>query len=527
LWFFILYHGNEEVIKYLQPLGIKKNQPLLSFRAIQRRLFGLRKESKLPKYKQIMDYLKQKISTGEWPIGSKIPSQRVLASTFGVNRSTVIAALEELTADGLIEGKLGMGTVVVNNTWTLLAMTPPPDWSEYVKSGLHKPSLSAVQDINQDEFNTELIQLSKGELSPDIFPLETMKLVLERVTQKMEGFGYEEPRGYLPLRQAVRDYLLRQGINVSSSSILIVSGALQALQLISVGLLHRGSTVFLEKPSYLYSLHVFQSAGMKLTGLPMDHQGIVPEAIFRKLKQDDSTILYTNPCFHNPTGIMMTEKRRLELLRVCEAERIPVIEDDIYRELWTKEPPPPPLKARDQHGHVLYVGSLSKTLTPGLRIGWVVGPEPVIDRLADIKMQTDYGASSLSQRVAEEWLASGLYESHMKRVRGQLAVRQEVVIRALNKQMNELATWEVPAGGFFVWLKIHGGISMMELYNAALHRGILLNPGNIYGETLEGYVRLSYGYAPMDDLERGIERLSEIVRSLLSNDKTAISKKRT
>lgn len=149
----------------------------------------------LPKYQQIIDFIKGKISNGEWPIGSKIPSQRILASRFQVNRSTVLTALEELTADGLIEGKMGMGTVVVNNTWTLLATNPPPDWNEYVKSGSHKPSLPTVQEINKDESNTSLIQLSKGELSPKIFPLDTMKLVMQRVTENMGIFGYEEPNG--------------------------------------------------------------------------------------------------------------------------------------------------------------------------------------------------------------------------------------------------------------------------------------------------------------------------------------------
>ncbi len=472
----------------------------------------LHREKRLPKYRKIIDFIKEKISTGEWPIGSKIPSQRDLAQAFEVNRSTVIAALEELTADGLIEGKLGMGTVVVNNTWTLLATTPPPDWSEYVRSGLHKPSMTSVQEINKREFQADLIQLSKGELSPDMFPVDAMKQVMERVTRNLSGFGYEEPRGYLPLRQAVSDYVGRQGITASPSSVLIVSGALQALQLISVGLLHRGSTVFLEQPSYLNSLHVFQSAGMELAGLPMDRQGMIAQAIYARRKEEHGAILYTNPCFHNPTGILMTEKRRLELLRVCEEERLPIIEDDIYRELWTKEPPPLPLKARDKHGHVLYIGSLSKTLTPGLRIGWVVGPEPVIERLADIKMQTDYGVSSLSQRVAEEWLASGLYEKHMHKVREQLITRRAAAIQALTKHMSELATWEVPDGGFFIWLKINGKLSTMELFTAAKRQGILLNPGNIYGETQQGYVRLSYGYASITDFESGIERLGQIVR---------------
>jgi GntR family transcriptional regulator, regulator for abcA and norABC len=118
----------------------------------------------------------------------------------------------KLMADGLIEGKMGIGTVVVNNTWTLLATIPPPDWDEYVKSGLHKPSQATVQEINRGESNTSLIHLSKGELSKDLFPLETMKLVMRKVSEKMEPFGYEDPKGYLPLREALSAYLKAMGI---------------------------------------------------------------------------------------------------------------------------------------------------------------------------------------------------------------------------------------------------------------------------------------------------------------------------
>lgn len=475
---------------------------------------GMRTVKKQPKYKQIIAYIKEKISLGEWPIGSVIPSQRDLAARFGVNRSTVITALEELMADGLLEGKMGMGTVVINNTWTLLATNPPPDWNEYVQAGLYKPSQAAVQEINRDESNQSFIQLGKGELSPDIFPLETMKAVLQRVTENLGTFGYEEPRGFLPLREALSDYVKSFGIDASPSSILVVSGGLQALQLISVGLLHRGSTVLLERPSYLYSLHLFQSAGMKLSGLPMDQHGVLPSAITAQKKQKNGDILYTIPCFHNPTGVLMTEKRREELLRVCEEERLPIMEDDIYRELWFDEPPPPPLKARDKHGHVLYLGSLSKTLTPGLRIGWIIGPEPVIDRLSDIKMQTDYGSSSLSQRVAAEWLSSGLYCQHVQMVREELKVRKAAALHALETYMSELATWQIPSGGFFIWLKINARISMLELFSKASRQGILLNPGNIYAQETDGYLRLSYAHATLADLDRGIRQLSRIVASL-------------
>lgn len=475
-----------------------------------------KKMKKLPKYIQIIQFIKEKIGNGEWPIGSKIPSQRTLAKHFEVNRSTVITALEELMADGLIEGRMGKGTVVTNNTWTLLAKNSAPDWDQYVTSGIQQPSQKIVQEINKSESNSDLIQLSKGELSHEIFPLAAMKKMMGKVSQNIEAFGYEEPKGYLPLREALSGYLRTIGIQASSSSILIVSGALQALQLISMGLLQRGSTVYLDQPSYLYSLHVFQSAGMKLTGVPMDNDGLLPEHIHMARGERGRAILYTNPCFHNPTGILMSKKRREEILAASENAQLPIIEDDIYRELWIDEIPPEPIKTIDKNGHVLYIGSLSKTLSPGLRIGWIVGPEPVIERLSDIKMQTDYGSSSLSQRVAAEWFTSGEYQQHLEQVRSQLKVRRQLVMSLLETNLKNVATWNMPKGGFFVWVKILPSLSMKLLYTKALTKGILLNLGSIYAQEKGNYIRLSYAYASLEDLQKGVYELGLMIKELAS-----------
>ncbi|MTI80803.1 MAG: PLP-dependent aminotransferase family protein [Firmicutes bacterium] len=472
------------------------------------------RKSSLPLYLQIMEYLKEKIINGEWPVGSRIPAQRQLAQVLGVNRSTVVTALEELQAEGLIEGKQGRGTRVANNTWTLMAATPLPDWNAYIKAGMYKPNLTTIQEINQAEINTDIIRLGTGELSPQLYPKNKMQRVLMSLSDRLESLGYEQPKGLLALREELRRYFKSIGINTSPSSILIVSGALQALQLISVGLLHQGSTIFLEKPSYPYSLQIFQSAGMKLFGLPMDENGLKPEAVHWHQKQGKRGILYTIPSFHNPTGMLMSEQRREELLLTCEKEQLPIIEDDIYRELWIDAPTPKPLKAADKNGLVLYLGSLSKSLSPGLRIGWIVGPEPVIERLADIKMQTDYGASSLSQWAAAEWLSSGLYYSYLEEVRQQLRIRREVTITALEKYFKDIASWQVPKGGFYIWLKIIPDISMKKLFEQALSEGILLNPGNIYNQNIDQYIRLSYSYASLSDIEKGICLLSEIVKEL-------------
>lgn len=475
------------------------------------------KHSPIPLYIQIKQYIKDKIETGEWPVGNKIPTQRTLAKVWNVNRSTIITAVEELVAEGLLESKGGSGTRIINNTWSLLTSTPPPDWNSYVQTGIHQSNLPTIQEINKAEFYSNIIRLGTGEPSPDLFPHEIMKSVFNRVSDKIGSLGYEEPKGLLYLREQLSKYLKTLGIETSPSSILIVSGALQALQLISIGLLQRGSTILLEKPSYLYSLNVFQSAGMRLFGLPLDENGIQTRTIREQKKRQNASLLYTIPTFHNPTGILMSEEKRKELIDVCELEQLPIIEDDVYRELWFDTPPPPSLKSMDKNGLVLYLGSMSKTLSPGLRIGWVVGPEPVIERLADIKMQTDYGSSSLSQWTVAEWLSSGFYHQHLEKVREELKMRREIMLDVLNKHFSDIATWGVPKGGFYIWLRLLPSISIRQLFEKTLERGILLNPGNVYDQHATQYLRISYAYSPVTELDKGMVCLSEVIRQLSTN----------
>ncbi|MGE5677872.1 MAG: PLP-dependent aminotransferase family protein, partial [Pseudomonadota bacterium] len=355
------------------------------------------KNAPVPLYEQIKDYIRERISAGEWKIGSRIPTQRQLAELFEVNRSTVVTAVEDLIAEGLLEGRTKSGTTVKNNTWSLLSNKPAPDWTSYVRSGTHQPNFNTIQQINKYEFDPSKIRLGTGELSPKLFPKRLMSKAAERFIGEMNSLGYEEPKGSLALRKCICDYLKPRGITADPSQVLIVSGALQALHLISVGILYKGSTVLTENPSYIYSINVLQSAGMRLFGIPMDSEGIMVDRVLKHRRQTNAAMLYTIPSFHNPTGISMSDGRRRKLLEACESERLPIIEDDVYRELYIDGAAPVPIKALDKNGQVLYLGSLSKTLCPGFRIGWMVGQEAVIERLADIKMQTDYGSSSISQ----------------------------------------------------------------------------------------------------------------------------------
>lgn len=470
-------------------------------------------KSSTPLYRQIADYIKEKIGNGEWTVGSKLPVQRDLSKIFGVNRSTVIEALDELKADGLIEGRGKKGTVIINNTWSLMASLPSQNWEHYIKSGIQQPNLHTIQIINKLEYRDNIIRLGTGELSPELFPKEMMKKIFANISNKINSLGYERPKGSLYLRKILSQYVKKFHINTSPSSILIVSGSLQALQLISMSILKPGSTVLVEKPSYIKSLHVFESSGINLRGISMDKDGIRLNEILRNL-DNRTSLLYTIPTFHNPTGTVMSQHKRDNLLNLCMQERLPVIEDDAYRELWLDETPPDTLKSKDRNGIVLYMGTLSKSLAAGLRIGWIIGPESVIERLGDVKMQTDYGASSLSQYMAAEWIESGLYEIYLESLRKNLKSRRRAALKTLEKHFSDIASWNIPAGGFYIWLKLKSKINMERLFYSCCKNGILINPGYIYDFNTNYNIRISYSYASMYDLQFGLKKLSKIIKDL-------------
>lgn len=481
--------------------------------------------SPVPLHSQITAYFRTKISSGAWPPGMKLEPQRELCRRFGVNRSTVVTALGQLTALGLIEGRRGGGTRVASvgalDTAADLASAlsgrspsqPSGSWNDYVEEGIHYPNLPAVQAINRLEYEPGLIRLGTGEPAPELLPGEAMGRVLSELSlMELPPLSYEEPLGSLRLRSAVSREIAKSGIRADPASILITSGALQGLQLIALGLLPRGSTVLLEKPSYLYSIHAFQSAGVKFSGLPMDEGGLKLKRLAPEAHRTKAAMLYTIPSFHNPTGVLMDAGRREALVNTAGAISLPILEDGAYQELWLNAPPPPPLKALDSGGKVLHLGTLSKAASPGLRIGWIVGPEPVVRRLADIKMQTDYGASSLSQLAAARWLEGGYHEEHLQRLRPKLRGRRDFMLQLLSAHFAELASWHIPAGGFYIWLSLNRPVPQRRLFTAALRAGLLLNTGDLYDRNDSSHLRLSYAYASFAELASGLKILAEILK---------------
>ncbi|MGQ3379705.1 aminotransferase-like domain-containing protein [Priestia endophytica] len=463
-----------------------------------------------PLYKQITDYMKEKIERGEWGYDTKIPSQRDLASRFNVNRSTIVSALQNLIAEGYVEGEHGGGTKVTYGKWE--KQSPLPNWTAYIEKGSHYPNQPFIQKINQYEFEKDLIRLGTGELSTDLLPKKLFQQLMSSADETDFHLGYSEPKGDLQLREAISKRLREKGIYTTPSSILIVSGALQAIQLLSLSLLERSARILVERPSYLYSVNALQSAGIKLIGIERSmNKPLSIEKVEQLKNRFDLSLFYVNPTFHNPTGALMGEDERKALVENCIRMGLPIIEDSAYEDLWIDEKPPLPLKSYDKSGQVLYLGTMSKLVSPGLRIGWVVGQEGVIERLADTKMQTDYGSSTVSQYVARRWMLSEQYEEHSTYVRQMLKKRRDFMQFLLECYFSHLATWTIPKGGFYIWIVFHFRLNFDKLFKKGVEKGILIAPGHIYDRLDRTSLRLSYSYASLEEMEKGLRILAELI----------------
>lgn len=463
---------------------------------------------------QIVDYMCEQVASGNWPIGSRLPSQRALAEWFGVNRSTVIEAIAELSDYGIVEGKRGAGTRIVSNTWSLM-LTGDPDWADYVDSGFFEANNATIQAINRYEFEPGITRIGTGELDPRLFPRAMWKQVLGSAAAEIDSLGYPPPAGMPQLRESIARHMRSTGIDCTPEQILVTSGALQAIQLISVSLLPADTTVYAEAPSYIKSLQVFQSAGMHVSGVPMDGEGVDVRRLRSMLAQHQGAghaVLYTIPTNHNPTGITMSAARRHELIELSMANRLPIIEDCAYRDLYFEGERPPALKALDETGMVITLGSASKALAPGLRIGWIVAAEPIVQRLADVKMQMDYGASVLSQWVLARFLDNGMYDRYVADLNAELRRRRDLAVRTLQRELGDCAHWNVPRGGFYIWLTFDRPVRMGRLFQLAVERGVLLNPGDIYDFAADNSLRLSYSYVAPEEFAAAVRVLASIVR---------------
>lgn len=461
------------------------------------------------KYKEIASYIREKVIEGDWFYGMRLPSHRDLANQFNVNRVTIIKSIELLESEGFIYTKRGSGTYVndyLNESFVLNKWTEMMEWSSRTRSQY------TVQLINKLEADKDYIHLSKGELGNDILPHGELKQAMNHVSEYIGdlAFGYNNGYGYIHLREHIASRLKAYNINVSSKNILITSGALHAIQLLSTGFLSQNTKVFYDPPAYIDSTNAFEFGNMHKISVPYN-QSIEAKQILEKYASYLEKAFYVEPTFSNPSGKVLSDSARENILNYSRMHNTPVLEDDIYWDIWLENAPPPPIKSLDKGGNVIHIGSFSKTIAPAIRVGWIAASETIVEQLGDIRMQIDYGSSILSQMVVYEMLKSGDYDKHIKNVRKSLKGKRDFMLNVLNEEFFSVAEWNNPEGGFFIWLQLNEDIDIKKLFAELTDKErILINPGFIYGSK-ENTIRLSYAFENTANIEHALKILRKYI----------------
>ncbi|WP_223556096.1 MULTISPECIES: PLP-dependent aminotransferase family protein [Lysinibacillus] len=470
------------------------------------------RQAKKAIYKQLAEYIEKGIADGTFPPDKPLPSERYLASALSVNRSTVVNAYDELESMGLIERNRGRGTTISKDIWGITKKRIP-SWNRYIEAGSFLPSQPVTQKIRKEAVEHKLINLASGELSEELFP----KSFLSEITSTRSfigSLGYDHPLGNEILRNTLTKHVKKsRGIETNPSSILITSGAQQALHLIVQCLLKPGDAIAIEDPSYNYNLPIFKSAGIKVHYLPVDKDGMNPEDLLSLYKKHRIKMIFLNPYFQNPTGSLLNKKKKEEILDISSKFGIPVVEDDPYSLTAFSGEKISTLKSMDRNGNVLYISSLSKIVASGLRIGWIIGPTSVIERLSDAKQQVDFGHSSYTQWIANDFLESENFHIHIKSLVKELEKRRDKIIRSLDTYLKDLVEYSIPQGGIHIWCQILKNYNEIQLLEESIKRGVIYVPGSTLGSK-DGFVRFTFAKEDEDSIDEGIKRFAEALNSL-------------
>jgi 2-aminoadipate transaminase len=363
-----------------------------------------------------------------------------------------------------------------------------------------------------------------GNNDPDQVPvdglIDAINAVMQREGRTLATYGLASgPQGYRPLREFLVGKLKRDaGIACSADDILIVSGSLQALDLVNHTLLARGDTVIIEQDSYQGALNRLTRLGVNMVGIPLDGDGMRMDALAAALedlkrKNIRPKYIYTIPTVQNPTGTIMPESRRLELLKLSQQYGVPIFEDDCYADLIWDGDRPPAIYAMSENGGVIHIGSFSKSIAPALRVGFIVAPWNVMSRMLALK--TDAGSGALEQMVLAEYCAPH-FATHVPKLTRGLRAKLDTLMEALNEQFGTSAEFEDPKGGIFLWVKLPDNVDTLKLYQSALAAGVAINPGpewstdKAYGKSR---MRLCFASPSHEQIKEGVAKLAEVCRT--------------
>jgi DNA-binding transcriptional MocR family regulator len=444
-------------------------------------------------------------------MGDRLPAERELAADLGVSRTTITGAYQELQARGILQGHVGRGTAVVG---------APPDGRHAVLPWAQRITPIALQGMQSAcaaPSAPDVIAFNEGLPDPRLYPVETLDALLAALPRGDEALYTPAPAwGDPTLREQLAAWLGSRGIRARAEEILVTTGGQQGLNVVARAFLGRGDVVLTETPTYSGALLAFRWAGADVVGVPVDRDGVRVDALEEALARYRPKLVYLIPAFHNPTGAVLAAERRRQVLDLALQHRVPVVESDLYGELYFEQEPPASLKAQDAHDVVIYQGAGSKLGVPGLRVGWLVAPVPAMAALMTAKTFEDLHTAALTQRLLAAFIGSPHVERHLARLRVECRLRRDTLVDALRQHCPRLR-FQVPGGSYYLWTELPSPLTADVLLPIAREHGVGVRPGSAFVPAGggEAHLRLCYAALPPERIVEGARRLGRAIDQAL------------
>lgn len=465
--------------------------------------------SDVPLYKQLAESIRILVERGAIGAGDRLPATRELAGRLGLNRATVSSAYAMLEQSGLIEGHVGRGSFVASHFAPIA--DGKMDWEAILPPVA--PFVGSAHRI--------AISFANSRPSEDAFPLVQFRRLSKQVVDGPEAAGILQlgsPHGYPPLRRFLLDQAAGRGVARPGDDLIVTNGCQQALDLIARLFASGNAIVAVEDPVYHGLLRVFTRTGAKIAPIPVDAGGMNVDAIYEAMAQHRPRLLVVTPSFQNPTGVTLPLERRKRIVDVAQRFGTVLVENDIYSDLRYRGKPLPSLKELDGSGQTILLRSYSKISFPGLRVGWVIAPQPVVARLADAKQLSDLHSDQLSQAILLRFAESGELDRHLDRTRRAGLERLNAVIEACERYLPSGAKYSRPDGGMNLWIELPAPLIVSKLLSATQERGVDFLPGPYFteGRGHDRGLRISFGGLGPEQITKGIRILGEAATELLS-----------
>jgi len=478
-----------------------------------------------PIYQQIVEKMRELIDNGVLRPGEKLPSTRELAEKLGVNRSTVYLAYEELWVTGYIQSNPGSYTFVRRKrTYPFkdeTSIKTAIDWSACIDKRIDE---LYTRDANSYEktlkFPREYLDMKS--ISPDerLYPVKTFKVAFNAAVKEnmSKMFSYSDIKGYLPLRTFLSAHLKKHGIQADINEIIITNGSQNSLDLITRLLLSDGSTVAAESPTYASLYNFLRMHRCNVQELSLNETGGYDFSFLEKCEKP--AFFYTTPNFQNPTGYTMSQQDRENLLKKCQELRVPIIEDGFEEEMKYFGKSPLSIKAMDTSKIVIYTGSFSKVLFPGMRIGWIVADKPLIDRITFLKNCSDISSGQIMQAAAFEFCQRGYFDEHIRKLKRVYKKRMSVFLSQMDKVIqNPDVSWTKPLGGYTSMITFNNvNSNIQQVHQIFLDHGISPYNGNdfFFKPQEKIHFRLSIAKLNEEEIEKAVDSLSKVIHDVYS-----------